>query len=435
MGHSSSGLVVIGAGLTGLAAARAATGGAVVLEQEDRSGGCLRSDVVGPYIIDRTGHLFHMRSRRVMEMVDPDGAIDWLRHERDARVMLRGRLQPYPIQYNLFGLPPDVIAECIAGARAARPVSGRGRPFDQWARANFGDGLWKLFFEPYNRKLWCHDLHVMTADWTGRFVPPPDVERMAAGATVERVRDASGYNASFDYPTRGGSQAICDAMTHGLGDVRHRSRVVRVLWEERRVVLDDGSSVPYEVLVSTAPMDALVDMMYPSADEVGEARRRLLHTSIGYVAMAGPGRAPEWHWTYVVDPGLSAFRVGNLGSYGRGLAPDGEVLLCVEQSFAGHVASQVADDVLIEGAARVLARAELGLDPGTLRAVHVGRLDPAYVVFTPERGKAVRLIRHWLLERGIVSTGRYGAWTYGAAGDAVMQGAAAARWAERARRG
>lgn len=429
--NSEPRVIVLGAGLTGLSAAIPLGESAVVLEREDGPGGCLRTDCVGPYKIDRTGHLFHMRSRRVMNLVERLHPLDWVEHQRDARVMVGGGLRAYPIQYNLHGLPPETIADCIADQSRAVPTPGRGTSFEQWARSNFGDGLWELFFRPYNQKLWQTDLSQMTADWTGRFVPPPDIRQMVLGALEYREVHSVGYNATFAYPRVGASQTIVDALAEQVRELRCGCNVSCIRWQRHEVVLDSGETLPYDRLVSTAPLDRLVDMLSPVPLELLSAREHLVHNSIGYVVFAGPMVPPKWHWTYVVDEDLLPFRVGNLGWYGEDLVPEGESLICVERGFSGHGATEADDTELIEAAARVVIRPELGLDHSALRAVHVGRLDPAYIVFTADRAGAVRTVRHWAAAHDIASTGRYGAWTYGSAGDAVLQGIAAARWASR----
>lgn len=424
-------VLVIGGGVTGLSAGVELGEACVVLERERRPGGCLRSDRVGGFVLDRTGHLFHMRQPWALELLGRGGLTDWVDHERDARVRTQGHTVPYPIQYNLAGLPPSVIADCLLGLCGAEPVSGVGRPFSEWARSSFGDGLWRLFFEPYNRKLWQFDLDEMTADWTGRFVPKPDLRRAVEGAMTPRLRDTSGYNSVFSYPARGGSQAIPDALARLVADLRCECQVVAINWRNRVVTSDTGHEIPYSSLVSTVPITNLIAMLEPRVPELDDIARTLHHNSLGYVAFAGPTPQPEWHWTYVADASMRPFRVGNLGSYSGDLAPAGQSLVCVEQAFAGSDASRVSDQELITDAECVLADLDLPVGEGLLRPIRVGRLNPAYVVFTRGGRRSVGDARRMLMERDIISTGRYGAWTYGAAVDAIRQGRAAGRLLKR----
>jgi protoporphyrinogen oxidase len=55
------------------------------------------------------------------------------------------------------------------------------------------------------------------------------------------------------------------------------------------------------------------------------------------------------------------------------------------------------------------------------------RIDWAYVIFDHAYYAALELIRPFLAEARIFSTGRYGGWQYGSMEDALLQGRAAAR--------
>ena len=428
---SRSPVIVIGAGVAGLAAAVELGDTCVVLESEGRPGGCLRSDQVGDYMVDRTGHLFHMRQPWTLDLLEKGGLTGWVDHERDARVRAAGYTVPYPIQYNLAGFPQSVVTECLLGLCSAQPVSGIGRPFSEWARRSFGDGLWNLFFEPYNQKLWQFSLDEMTADWTGRFVPRSDLKRALEGAFTARNTDTSGYNATFSYPAHGGSQAIPDALARSVQDLRCECRVVAVDWRNKVVTTRGGQEISYSNLVSTIPITDLITILNPTTPELTAIERELHHNSMGYVAFAGPVTQPKWHWTYVADASVRPCRVGNLGSYASDLAPAGHSLVCVEQAFPGTEVAGVSDQELIADAEGVLADLGLCVGVGSLQPIHVGRLNPAYVVFTQGSRTLVAHARRTLLDRGIISTGRYGAWTYGSAGDAMRQGRAAGRLVNR----
>jgi hypothetical protein len=54
-------------------------------------------------------------------------------------------------------------------------------------------------------------------------------------------------------------------------------------------------------------------------------------------------------------------------------------------------------------------------------------IDPAYVVFDPHRAAVRDRLLDLLLERGVQSIGRYGAWTYSGMEDALLAGRQAAR--------
>ena len=156
--------------------------------------------------------------------------------DREAWVYSKSVYTRYPFQGALYGLPPDVMKECIigaiearfgsltaarqpVGARAARapPVTGRRRArprrstiaartasakrrrrsvgcrarrtasarprnFEEFIYQVWGAGVAKHFAIPYNRKLWTVPLTEMETSWLGGRVPLPDLEEMIEGA-------------------------------------------------------------------------------------------------------------------------------------------------------------------------------------------------------------------------------------------------------------
>jgi protoporphyrinogen oxidase len=62
-----------------------------------------------------------------------------------------------------------------------------------------------------------------------------------------------------------------------------------------------------------------------------------------------------------------------------------------------------------------------------VRFARVRRIDCAYVIFDHAYYAALELIRPFLAEARILSTGRYGGWQYGSMEDALIQGRTAAR--------
>jgi len=74
------------------------------------------------------------------------------------------------------------------------------------------------------------------------------------------------------------------------------------------------------------------------------------------------------------------------------------------------------------------ALAEMGVieGPRHVRFARVRRIDCAYVIFDHAYYDALAVIRPFLAEARILSTGRYGGWQYGAMEDALREGAVAA---------
>jgi len=381
--------LIIGGGLTGLVAAErlAASGlSAPVLEKEAEPGGACRTIEDGGFCFDHTGHLLHVGRKETQRYFEELGLWNELAvWERSAAIVVGEAVTPYPIQVHTHGLAPEVF--------------------------------------PYNRKLYRAEPEELGLDWVGRYVPKPDLEEVVDGA-LGLHRDRVGYNAVFRYPKTGGIRILPDRVAEGVADLRTGTEVTRVHLGEGWVECADGARLPFDTVVSTISLPALVDMIADALpDDAARARQALRWVRVLNIALGvrGPAPVPE-HWRYFPDPELPYYRVGFPSNHGC-VAPEGCHTVSVEISLdpgGGEV------DGLVRSAEAALAAAGL-VDPEAVLVRRLTMVDPAYVVFDHPRRHAVAALRSWLGAHGVRLSGRWAEWKYSAMEDAVLDGIAAAR--------
>ena len=112
--------IVIGAGPTGLSAAYHAGADTVLIEQNGRVGGWCRSIEAAGFTFDYAGHIMFSADpyvHQLYRMLLGDN-VHW--QDREAWIYSKNVFTRYPFQGSLYGLPADVIRECIVGAIEAR---------------------------------------------------------------------------------------------------------------------------------------------------------------------------------------------------------------------------------------------------------------------------------------------------------------------------
>ncbi len=419
-------VLIVGGGVTGLSVARELNVDALLMERDAVVGGCLRTDSVGGYLIDRTGHLLHMRDPYVRQVMFEELSLEWLEFERKAEIHLLGRQVPYPVQYNLHALPQAERDRCVADYLA---VAGDVPPFegnfDGWSRTAYGEGLHELFFGPYNRKLYQTDLATMNAEWTKRFVPLPDRELVLSGASQPHANRMFGYNPTFHYPLYGGTGAIVEAMAAELKiGLEKNAELVAIDPIARVCEFGNGMRVGYEKLVSTIPLPRLIGLIHKVDRKVLELAEGLRHNSVFYFAFGfrTGNNPPDKHWVYVPEERFRLYRAGILSGYSPEIAPSGSTLVCAEIGCPGNLASQIDPAALRGQALGDLAAIGLVKPGWELEMEHNGAIDCAYVIFDEHRRKSLPVIQAYLEGLGIHSIGRYGGWDYGSMGDALIEG-------------
>jgi UDP-galactopyranose mutase len=477
--------VVIGAGPTGLSAAYHLGDQSLLLEQNDTVGGWCRSVSEGGFTFDYAGHIMFSNDPYVHEMYGMllGDNVHW--QDREAWIYSKRVYTRYPFQGALYGLPHEVLKECIVGAIEARfgplkpgkpeqvnghakngssvseckaesitdccadgiaestvPVihaqshggrsaDGQFANFEDFIYGVWGRGVAKHFAIPYNRKLWAVPLREMETSWLGGRVPLPDLEEMIDGA-LRPVARPQGPNARFGYPLRGGFHALMNGfLPHLRGELKLSTRVSRVLPSRHLVVLDDGTSVSYEKLVSTMPLPRLVALIGEEAPpRVRKAAEQLRHVSVRCVNLGiGRERLTEKHWIYYPEDTVfhRIFVQGNASPHNN---PPGGFGLTCEITYSPHKPLPCDGDALIDRCIADCIKVGIFNEEDAVLVRNQVDMPYAYVVYDHARAENVNLIRHWLRARDIELAGRYSEWEYYNSDHAFLAGKKAAERVE-----
>lgn len=423
-------VLIVGGGLAGLSAAREARRrgfDVLLLEAEPEVGGLLRTDVVhtrhGTYTLDVTGgHWIHTLTRPpVRDLLEGLAPGIWQPCARRAGCLIGGQVIPYPVQRNLRGVEPALIADYLRtlvrnellGETLAPPQN-----FREWLLRHFGRQLCEEFMLPYNERVWRYPLELMSCE-TQR-VPVVNLVDVVTGI-MQRDEGAVGYNPDFVYPSHGGIATLARALTTGLEDyIRTDEPVIQIWPEAKRVVTANGNEYAYDAMVWTGPLTKLVECLAAvPARHAGRGRReqlrefagKLRHAGLQVVVLGQPQRdnrfGDQLHWLYVPE-GYPFHRVGWSSRVAPYLAPPGCEALYLE--VASGRQDQVPEGEILTALAALGVRAQD-------QPVHVYRSywhEYAYPVETLETRAAVDGIERTLTEEGweIATSGRFGAWYY-----------------------
>lgn len=453
--------VVLGGGPTGLSAGYHYGAGSVIVEKEASIGGWCRSIEDAGFTFDHAGHIMFSNDPYVQELYGLllGDNVHW--QNREAWIFSQGVYTRYPFQGALYGLPPDVLKECLIGAIEARfgrltqgsTVTAGSAPdrdccadgtdvaasllatcttsdapnnFEQFIHCTWGAGVAKYFALPYNRKLWTVPLTEMETSWLGGRVPLPDLEAMIDGA-LRPVGKPMGPNARFGYPLRGGFQALMNGFLPLLqGELQLNAEVTRVSPLQQTVTLADGRRYRYDTLISTLPLPQFIAAMGEEAPlEIRDAARQLRHVSIRCVNIGVGRRVTDKHWIYYPEETVfhRVFVQSNASPY---CSPPNAMGLTCEISYSPLKPLPADGDELIHRCIDDCIKVGLLRDDDPILMTNQVDLPIAYVVYDHGRAENVQRIRAWLAQYDIILAGRYSEWEYYNSDHAFLAGKRAA---------
>jgi protoporphyrinogen oxidase/glycosyltransferase involved in cell wall biosynthesis len=464
------GCLIIGGGPTGLSAAYHSDADTVLLERNQTVGGWCRSIQDAGFTFDYAGHIMFSNDPYVLKLYDILLGDNQHWQMREAWIYSKQVFTRYPFQGALYGLPPDVIKECIVGAIDARYAEAAAAPacaaaavedccadgtadaanagvnggareqktqsFEEFIYKVWGAGIAKHFAIPYNKKIWTVPLSEMETSWLGGRVPLPDLGEIIDGA-LQPVAKPQGPNARFGYPRKGGFQALVSGfLPHIRGQIELNADVAQVLPAEHAVALADGRRIKYEHLISTMPLPELVKLIGAEApEEVRAAARGLRHISIRCVNIGiARENVTDKHWIYYPEDSIfhRIFVQGNASPECN--APGGFGFTC-EISYSPWKPLPVDGAALIQRCIDDCIKVGMMSADDKIMVANQVDMPYAYVVYDHARARNVATVRDWLMQYDIVLAGRYSEWEYYNSDHAFLAGRKAADTVRAARGG
>ena len=421
------GRFILGGGVTGLAAGIAS--GLPVLEGAERPGGICSSYYVRPGATERLSHNppdgeayhFEIGGGHWIFGGDPSvlrfirGLTEVGSYARRSSVFFpeSSLYVPYPLQNHLRLINHGTAEKALA--EMARPKTST-RTMKEWMEQSFGPTLCEMFFYPF------HDLY--TSGLYTRVAPQDDYKSPVNLSVAIRgaLGQAApvGYNVTFIYPNEG-LNTLAQRMADQC-DVHYGKRVSGVDVVNRELRFEDGSGAAYESLISTLPLNRMLELTGLAVDCEADPHTSVLVLNIG--AVKGD-RCPPDHWLYLAKTQSGFHRVGFYSNVDQSFLPasaratQDRVSIYVERAY---VQGKRPDECEVERYSQEVVR-ELQ-DWGFIGDVEV--IDPTWidVAYTwswpdsPWKKSALRLLE----EHDISQVGRYGRWIFQGIADSIRDG-------------
>ncbi|RPB20648.1 FAD/NAD(P)-binding domain-containing protein [Terfezia boudieri ATCC MYA-4762] len=449
--HISVDVLVIGAGPTGLGAAKRLdqinTASWLLLESCEKPGGLASTDVTPEgFLYDVGGHVIFSHYKYFDDCLDEalPNKSDWYTHQRVSYVRCKGNWVYYPFQNNILQLPKDDQVRCMNGlidaALGARVATAKPKNFDEWILRMMGEGIANLFMRPYNFKVWGVPTIMMQCEWLGERVAAPDIKFVARNIILGKPAGNWGPNATFRFPARGGTGGIWSAVARTLPEVNLRfgaqGTVDRINADNNTVTLKDGTIVKYGRLISSMAVDTLVAKLGDS--ELIKLCRGLLYSTTHVIGVGIRGKRPERIgdkcWLYFPEENCPFYRATIFSNYSPNNQPDASTLLQTllhasgdpsqsSKPMAGPYWSLMMEisetplkavnlRTLVGDTLRGCINVELLRPEDEIVSVYLRTFDHGYPIPSLERNEILDKVLPSLKERGIYSRGRFGSWKY-----------------------
>jgi len=414
-------VVIIGAGITGLSAG--ISSGCSVFEAKNVPGGICASYYMQPEGKERLydppsdgeayrfeiggGHWIWGEEPSILEFLN--SLVPMRSYERRSAVYFpeKGQYIPYPIQNHLSFLGLDVAKQAHSEILKNRKQRNNNvRTMAEWLEINFGSTLCDLFFFPF------HDLY--TAGLYKKIAPkdiyktPIDLNSVIQSVYNKRTKFA-GYNVNFYYPV-GGLNRLVRGMAN-LVDIRLGKKVISIDPLKRVIVLSDGSEKAFRYVISTLPLNRVMQLAELRTDSKEDPYVSTLVVNIG--AFRGT-KCPDYHWIYIPKTKAGFYRVGFYSNVDSSFLPkvsttkEERLSIYVEKAYPyGYKSNSVEIKRTCDLIIRELQEWEF---IGEIEAIDPTWIDVGYA-YSWVGSTWVKESLASLKQCGIYNAGRYARWT------------------------
>lgn len=453
--ETSRSVVVLGAGLAGLRAAREVLeqGHSVeILEKLDEPGGMSRSFQIGEFLFDHGPHGFFSHEEWIVEefkeITEADGGFHWL--TKWSQIHYRGQFFNFPLRVadiaskmNPFTLLASLFSFLAARVRV-RLRRREAMSTEEYLVDQFGQVLYQEFFGPYTQKVWDVDPAQLDADFARDRVPSLHLWDVIRKLFTDPAREQKRVGPSgrvvthdlhtFYYPKRGGGTLpdgyVAQVQDQG-GHLRCGVQVDGVDLARRVVTGTEGGDrfeLPYEGLVSTIPLDRLIPLIEPAPPaEIRALAEGLRYRGIILVNLCvNRPKVIDSFWIYFTDRFFN--RISEYKHFSPDLVPEGKTGICCEVgSHAGDELWNLTDEEIVQRCADDLVQLEL-LSQDEIEDFAIVRVANAYPIYDVGYEERVGKLLDWLKdEAGITTAGRQGRFLYINQDAAIRSGREAGR--------
>ena len=411
--------LILGGGITGLSTAyhlnKLGQTDYLIIEKEQKPGGLCRSIYQDGFTFDYGGHLLHLHTsygKKLLFNLLPDNL-----HciTRNAWIYTSDYKVPFPFQANLYALPPHVRNKCIAELIKVSTINNRNPPknFEEWCIRSFGDGIYKAFMYPYNKKMWGCEPSDLTCEWCGNFVPAPSKSDIKRSAILKPSKEY-GYNPSFYYPKRGGCGAVIDALTENISQLLVNTEISQIDLRNKKVFAN-GIIISYEYLVNTLPLSCFLEMLQSSPLKMLADDLRCQQVTVLLIAIKGYHHS--FSWIYFPDKEDPFFRIGMQSSFSSNNAPADSYSYYVE--FPGLInPSRSMEKKTIQ----ILLKKGLINESDEILFSIWKHIPYGYVIYDNQRTSIVNMVLNDLENFQCLCAGRFALWEYSFIEKALIQG-------------
>lgn len=399
-------VVVIGAGISGLSISRMISDryDVEILEKNNRCGGLIKCERIEGNLFHLVGgHVFNSRNKVVLDWFwrHFDKENEFLLATRNAKIRMNEQMVGYPIENYLYQLPKNqltpILNELIDKLSEGNIEISDFTNFKDFLIGNFGEELYKLYFGPYNTKIWNSNLAEVPLDWLDGKLPMPKLKEVLL-SNILKDEESTMVHSTFYYPRRDGSQFIVNRLSEGLSiNCSYHVQSIEYL-KNKGLSINNGNKIVDNIVYcgDVRLLDKIVHIEDESLQRAMKSVTDLVSNGTSNVLCETDDN--DVSWLYLPEHKFRAHRIIYTGNFSVSNNEGSNRKTCVVE-FSG----KQDQSFMLQ---------ELGRLPGNLLPLAYNYEPNSYIIQHQDTRKNISLLKSLLKPYGIFLLGRFAEWEY-----------------------
>ncbi len=408
-------VVILGGGLAGVATAyyleRTGIRNITIVEKDSRIGGLLKTEARNGYTFDIGGsHIIFSKDKSTLQEMLSFLGENYVRNRRNTKIYYRGRFVKYPFENGLRDLPrTTAIKMAIDFTLNSLHTAVNKSNFKRWIYTTFGKEIANAYLIPYNEKVWKRPLEDISTEWVSR-IPRPKVRDIWASALGLNTEGYT-HQLNFYYPKIGGIESLVRGIANHLKNTK-----ILTNSEAKRIERTDGkwkiecdkSKINADIIISTLPLPELIKIL-DAPTEITTLTKKLEYNGVITIGFGVDAKIPNYSWLYIPDREWYTNRMSFPSNFSPVAAPQGKSSVLTEITFKPGKDPNLQD--AIENTTDAI-QTILNIPREKIQPLIHAKFKYAYIVPTRASRKALPKILEYIHSTGIITTGRFGTWSY-----------------------
>jgi protoporphyrinogen oxidase len=394
-------IAILGAGISGLSIAQMLKKehNIFLFELQSQIGGLIKCEWVQDCLFHKVGgHVFNTKNKTVSDwfwsFFDKDK--EFLKAKRKAKILFNNNIIGYPIENYLYLLSSheirNIFAELIALQKNKNKSPFEYDNFEQFLKGNFGNTLYHMYFEPYNKKIWNTDLDAIPMEWLDGKLPMPDFNEIVL-TNIIREEEEKMVHSSFFYPKDEGSQFIINRLSENL-DIEKSFNPDSLKIESQKIIITNKI---FDKVIYTGNVKHMPKSIVTLLDNDIKIQLTNLRAN-GTSNLFCETDELDISWLYIPQNFTKAHRIIYTGNFSASNNRGSKRKTCVVE-FSGKVSLEEMEN-------------EIKKLPGNLIPISYNYEEYSYVVQDNNTRNLIRKTKKILEPHNIFLLGRFAEWEY-----------------------